>query len=71
MYDRLAVSGPLWQLETGEEYRISRFVFGACPSDWLIEVDETIDVPGFFGDFWWSVEEREPEEKAMPGMWVE
>lgn len=71
MYDQLAVSGRFWHFESGIGYRLSRFVFGASPSDWSIEVEETFDGPGFFGDFWSSVEEREPEEKAIPGMWVE
>lgn len=71
MYDQLAMSGPFWRFETGIEYRLSSFVFGACPSDWFIEVEETVDGPSFLGDFWSSVEEREPEEKAIPGMWVE
>lgn len=52
MYDQLAMSGPLCQLDTGIEYRLSSFVFGACPSDWSIEVEETVDGPSFFGDFW-------------------
>lgn len=51
----------------GHTFHLVNFTFGASPSDWQFYFLEPTDE--FAGDFWSLVEE--PEEKVMPGMWVD
>ena len=61
------VLGDCRSYSNGCTLRLVGFTYGASPEDWKVWFSEPTDE--YAGDFWWLVEQ--PDEKPMPGMWVD